>query len=60
MIIGLSGHVQSYFIESGLAAGMDIFESKPLYARRMLQILQQTNLIAEHEKNIEEVGIESR
>ena len=34
-IVGVSGHVQSYFIQSSIDAGMDQFESKPLYADKL-------------------------
>ena len=38
-IIGVSGHVQSYFIKQAIDAGMDQFQSKPLYSTKLRQIL---------------------
>ena len=39
-IVGVSGHVEDHFIQQGLSAGMDCFESKPLYANRLMAILK--------------------
>ena len=42
-IVGVSGHVQNCFITEALQAGMDMFESKPLYVDRLRKILQMTD-----------------
>ena len=47
-IIGVSGHVEEHFIKQGLEAGMDFFESKPLYAHRLQALLRQMGLHWQH------------
>ena len=42
--MGVSGHAQSQYVEAGLKAGMDRFESKPLYAETLQEILVQANI----------------
>lgn len=44
LIVGVSGHAQSQYEEQGLKAGMDRFESKPLYADSLQEILVQANI----------------
>ena len=45
MIVGVSGHVQTIFVNEGIKAGMDMIESKPLYANRLTKILQLAKIL---------------
>ena len=44
LIVGVSGHVQSYFINESLKAGMNMIEPKPLYADRLKKILEMVKI----------------
>ena len=45
MIVGVSGHVQTVFINEGIKAGMDMIEPKPLYANNLTKILKYAKIL---------------